>query len=281
MCDRGCDRGRDRGAARAVCGLLFALACIFSSANVGAAPVSVSGEQVTLIAAENAPGAKTFLAGLRMEMKDGWHTYWRMPGDSGIAPSFDWSGSENVAAVELLWPAPQRFDTKGDNTIGYTHEVVWPVLVRAADPAKPVTLKLAAFYGVCANICVPGETHLTLRLPNAAPGAGTPIDGALIRRYLARVPVPPADPKSVSVKFSGGAKPHLDVRLTAARDTPALIVEGPAGVWFGEPAAARDGAALVYTVPVELDPGKTLKGADVTLTFAGPATAIEVKRRLG
>jgi DsbC/DsbD-like thiol-disulfide interchange protein len=257
-------------------GLFLALACVLLSANVEAAPASVSGEQVSLVAAENAPGAKTFLAGLRMEMKDGWHTYWRMPGDSGIAPNFDWSGSQNVAAVDLLWPAPQRFDAKGDNTVGYTHEVVWPVLVRAADPAKPVTLKLSAFYGVCANICVPGEAHLSLVLP----GAGTATDGELIRRYLARVPVPPADPKAVSAKFTAGPKPHLDVRLTCTKETPALIVEGPSGVWFGAPQAVRKGDAVVYAVPVELDPGKTLKGADVTLTFAGPATAIEATRKL-
>jgi hypothetical protein len=70
------------------------------------------------------------------------------------------------------------------------------------------------------------------------------------------------------------------VRLTGAGETPSLIVEGPTGVWFGTPEAARDGNAVDYAVPVELDPGATLKDAEVTLTFAGSATAIEAKRKL-
>lgn len=277
--DDGMSTMCDRRARKAAYGLFFALACVFLSANVEAAPASVSGEHVTLIAAENAHDAKPFLAGLRMEMKDGWHTYWRMPGDSGVAPQFDWSGSKNVAAVDLLWPVPERFDATGDNTIGYIHEVVWPVVVRAADPARPVTLALATTYGVCSNICVPGEAHLTLVVP-ASTAPAEAVDGALIRRYLARVPVPPVDEKSVSAKFVPGAKPHLDVRLSGASETPSLIVEGPAGAWFGAPETTRKDGALVYAVPVELDPGKTLKGAMVTLTFSGPATAIEAKRKL-
>jgi DsbC/DsbD-like thiol-disulfide interchange protein len=254
----------------------FALACLSGVAIAEAATPSISGERVTLLAAENAPDAGALLAGIRMEMKDGWHTYWRMPGDSGIAPTFDWSGSKNVAAVELLWPAPERFDAKGDNTVGYVREIVWPVLVRAADPAKPVTLKLAMSYGVCSNICVPGEADLALDLPGK-PAPGT---DALIRRYLIRVPAEPADANAVSAKFIAGAKPLLEVRLSDAHEVPALIVEGPAGAWFGTPKATRKGGAVAYAVPVELDPGKTLKGAEVTLTFSGPATAIEAKRKL-
>lgn len=266
-------RDRRFQAARMLC---VALACLAATAKAEAATPSISGESVTLLTAENPQQAGALLAGIRMEMKDGWHTYWRMPGDSGIPPTFDWSGSENVAAVELLWPAPERFDAKGDDTIGYTREIVWPVLVRAADPARPVSLKLAMSYGVCSNICVPGEANLALDLP----GKSAPETDRLIRRYLARVPASPADAKSVSAKFTAGAKPLLEVRLSNPHEVPALIVEGPSGVWFGRPTATRKGEVVAYSVPVELNPGKTLKGAEVTLTFAGPATAIEAKRKL-
>src|SRR3546814_7282787 len=59
-----------------------------------------------------------------MTMDPGWHTYWRHPGDSGIAPTFDWSKSQNVAEIEVLWPAPLRFDQPGDMTIGYKDRIV-------------------------------------------------------------------------------------------------------------------------------------------------------------
>ncbi|WP_421861936.1 protein-disulfide reductase DsbD domain-containing protein [Parvibaculum sp.] len=67
-----------------------------------------------------------FLAGIDLELADGWKTYWEKPGDSGIPPVFDWSASENVAGVELRWPAPERFDAPGDITFGYKHGLTWP-----------------------------------------------------------------------------------------------------------------------------------------------------------
>ena len=59
----------------------------------------------------------------------GWKTYWRMPGDAGIPPQFDWSGSQNVKSVEVLWPAPQRFIDSGGETVGYKDRVVFPLRI--------------------------------------------------------------------------------------------------------------------------------------------------------
>ena len=46
-------------------------------------------------------------AGVEIRLKSGWHTYWRYPGDAGVPPRFDFTGSQNVKAVDVLWPAPQ------------------------------------------------------------------------------------------------------------------------------------------------------------------------------
>ena len=56
------------------------------------------------------PAGKTapLRAGIEIRLKPGWHTYWRYPGDAGVPPQFDFAGSQNVKAVEVLWPAPQR-----------------------------------------------------------------------------------------------------------------------------------------------------------------------------
>ena len=50
--------------------------------------------------------AKAYLAGVEITLAEGWKTYWRTPGDAGVPPLFDWTGSTNVAAIKVRYPAP-------------------------------------------------------------------------------------------------------------------------------------------------------------------------------
>ena len=50
-------------------------------------------------------GASSFRAGIELTLQPGWKTYWRYPGDSGIPPRFDFSGSTNVQSATVAWPA--------------------------------------------------------------------------------------------------------------------------------------------------------------------------------
>ena len=87
-----------------------------------------------LVRAEILPGWQDgegrHVAGLRLTMAPGWKTYWRAPGDAGIPPEFDWTGSHGVAGVEVRWPVPQVFDQSGMQSIGYHDEVVLPLEIR-------------------------------------------------------------------------------------------------------------------------------------------------------
>src|SRR5258708_4893895 len=77
--------------------------------------------------------------GIEIRLSRGWHTYWRYPGDAGVPPRFDFAGSQNVKAVEVLWPAPPRLPEAGLTALGYARAVVFPRRATAQDPAKPVT----------------------------------------------------------------------------------------------------------------------------------------------
>ena len=249
--------------------------CLFAALAMLLLPfcgVAQAGTELQLIGAKTLSG-KSLLAGVEMTMDPGWHTYWRHPGDSGIAPTFDWSKSENVAEVELLWPAPLRFDAPDDLTVGYKDHVVWPVLVRPLDATKPVTLRLSMHYGVCSDICVPGEADLHLTLPDDATKEG----GELIRQFLARVPSAPNDDMKIAAHVE---KDQLVVLVSDMKDDPALIIEGPRNIWFGKPDAKRDGNSINYTVPIERTGGATLKGADIGLIFSGTHTAIKATRKV-
>src|SRR5215213_8372431 len=61
----------------------------------------------------------TMRAGLQIKLGPGWKTYWRYPGDSGVPPRFDFSRSENLGELSVLWPAPHRFTDDGGTSIGY------------------------------------------------------------------------------------------------------------------------------------------------------------------
>ena len=109
-----------------------------------------------------------FRAGVEIKLKEGWKTYWRYPGDSGVPPVLDFSKSENVKAVTVLYPAPMRFpDGAGGNSIGYKDGVVLPLHVVPKDAGKPVTLDLKLDYAVCEKLCVPAEAKLELMLTGA------------------------------------------------------------------------------------------------------------------
>ena len=70
---------------------------------------------VRLIAGANKNGEAPLRAGIEIKLQPGWKTYWRYPGDSGVPPRFDFSGSENLKAAKVLYPAPHLFTDEAGN----------------------------------------------------------------------------------------------------------------------------------------------------------------------
>src|ERR1700719_2711101 len=104
-------------------------------------------------------------AGVEIRLDAGWKTYWREPGDSGVPPTFDFAGSENIKSIAVEWPAPKLFpDGAGGNSIGYVGPIVLPLRVVATNAAKHASVHLKLNYAVCGNLCVPAEATLELAL---------------------------------------------------------------------------------------------------------------------
>ena len=55
-----------------------------------------------------APGETVWVA-LHLEMRPGWHVYWRNPGDAGLPPEIAWTLPPGFTAGEIAWPTPERF----------------------------------------------------------------------------------------------------------------------------------------------------------------------------
>ena len=119
------------------------------------------------------------LGGIAIQLQPGWKTYWRTPGDSGVPPRFDFSKSDNVEAVTVLWPAPMKFDDgAGGTSLGYKQQVVLPLRIVAKNADKPVTLRAEINYAVCEKLCIPVEANAELAFASVA----STEDGDTVRR---------------------------------------------------------------------------------------------------
>src|SRR5215468_6275898 len=123
---------------RALFGLaaaVFASSLPETSCAGDASPWQKESHSAVRLLAGSSSGA-VLLGGIAFQLQPGWKTYWRTPGDSGVPPRFDFSKSDNVEAVTVLWPAPTRFDDGASGySVGYHDQVVLPlrIVAKAAD----------------------------------------------------------------------------------------------------------------------------------------------------
>src|SRR6201999_53220 len=236
-----------------------------------------------LIAGDNANGATPLRAGVEIKMQPGWHTYWRYPGDSGVPPRFDFSGSENLKSATVLYPAPSLHSDDTGQTLCYEGNVIFPVVVTAATPDEPVQLRLKVEYAVCEKLCVPAEGRAELPL-----GVGASGEDAALKTAQAKVPelVPAADVGLTVRRVNNGPKPLVMVDLAAPAGKPVqLFVEGPTAEWaLPIPKPAQGAPTGHQHFAFELDglpPGVDPKGQfDLTFTLVGGDRPLEVKTHL-
>ncbi len=237
-----------------------------------------------LIAGANTRGAESLRAGIEIRLKPGWHTYWRYPGDSGVPPRFSFSGSDNVATVKVLYPAPHAFTDEAGTTIGYKDDVIFPLRVFPRDKEKPVTLHLKIDYAVCEKLCVPVEARAELTLPGEAGATDAALSAA---EALVPKPVTAAEAGlTAKIVSDDKRKPLVYVDLAATTGEPVeLFVEGPTAEWaLPIPKPAQGAPAGHQHFGFELDgmpPGVSPKGPfELTFTIVKAGRASEVKTHL-
>jgi DsbC/DsbD-like thiol-disulfide interchange protein len=242
---------------------------------------------VRLIAGSSARGSGAPLrAGIEIRLAPGWHTYWRYPGDAGVPPRFDFAGSQNVKAVDVRWPAPQRLPEEAVTVIGYTGNVILPLTIVPQDRAKPVILRLKLDYAVCEKLCIPAEGKAELML-----GGGPSSQDAALLAAEARVPkkIALGEDAALAIKSvrreDGSPRPRVVVDVAApAGAAVALFAEGPTPEWaLPVPAAVAGAPAGIQRFAFELDGAPSGQGYDgivITLTASAGNSAIEVATRL-
>ena len=210
------------------------------------------------------------IAAIELVLEPGWKTYWRSPGDSGLPPEFDWTGSDNLAGVTFHWPAPQAIRSGGTLTMGYHDRLVLPFTATPVDASQPVALTAAMDLGLCEKICVPAH----LRMSSATSTGPDPA----ITAALADVPQPvDGQPACRMQDISDGVQVSVTLPDATTR-VAALELDGAADVWVsGTVLAARDKTVTATAdfvppaaAPFDLDPRR------VRLTMIGPDGATEM-----
>ena len=276
-----------RAASTAALVTLACLAPLHASAQDASPWIKDTYSSVRLIAGSRSGGV--LLGGIGFQLQPGWKTYWRMPGDSGVPPRIDFSKSDNVDSVKILWPAPMKFpDGAGGTSFGYKNQVMLPLRIVAKSPDKPVTLRALISYAVCEKLCIPVEAQAELAFVSVA----STEDGA-ISAALDTVPKPAkvgdAGPISIhEVRREGNV---VQVEIAVQDDKPPagkekdvqLFVEGPTPDWALPVPKLVKREAGVQRFAFELDglpPGASADGATLKLTVTGSGGAYEVNAKL-
>ncbi len=162
------------------------------------------------------PG-QPFWVGLRLELDENWHTYWKNPGDSGLPTTIRWTLPEGFVASAIHWPLPHRFLIDPLMSYAYADEV-W-LLTEIRPPSQLAQAEVAIAARVdwleCEDVCLPGQARLDFTLPVRAVAPERSEHAAVIERFRARLPATPtfsaraaAAASSVTLTVAGAARPR-------------------------------------------------------------------------
>jgi len=255
---------------------------------VQAGPVKTGHLEAELVAQDAAavPGSTIYVA-LRQKIQPGWHTYWRNPGDAGDPTRIVWTLPAGWSAGEIVWPTPEKSRVGPLLDYAYTGEVLLPVPISVPADAKPgstVTLKAAAAFLVCEQVCVPEDAVVTLDLPIVA-GMPSPDPkwGQAVTETLAKAPKP-AGLKAVfrleggvlKLAVTGGPLKGADMAGAYFYPYSGKVIEHPA-----EQAIERGAEGLTLSLAPGYDFTAGTPPAELAGVLALPGGAYEVTATAG
>ncbi|MGJ8603121.1 MAG: protein-disulfide reductase DsbD domain-containing protein [Marivita sp.] len=223
----------------------------------------------------------THMAALHIVLEPGWKTYWRAPGDAGIPPQFDWSGSQNISGISTEWPTPHVFYEQGMRSVGYQTEVIIPLHMRAAEAGTDIKLSGHMQIGICKDVCIPAELTFAATLPPSQTQPDPTIAAALTDRpYTAREGQVSGITCEIEPAQDGGLVLRTKIDLPSTGDPEHVVVEaGNPQVWVAEPDSMRDGGSLyASTRLVHVNGGSfVLDRSQLRFTVIGTSRAVDIQ----
>lgn len=196
------------------------------------------------------PRNGTITALVQIEPRDGWKTYWRYPGNAGMAPELDFSASTNLKLRSVSFPVPEIGQDDAGRFVGYHHPVSLVVEFDKPDDTAPAAIDLKALVGVCDTICIPFMAEFKLALDPTVPEGEE--FSALMLAQQALPEKPRADFAVRSLmKSSDGKSLVAEVTIPDEADVQAEAASSR-GVSLGkDPAVTVDGRNARVVIPVK------------------------------
>jgi len=218
----------------------------------------------------------TVPAVLEVKLTDDWKTYWRSPGEGGIAPSIDWQDSTNLANTDWQWPVPKQFSLLGLETYGYTDAVSFPILLQLEDINKPLNLAGKLRLSSCTTICVltDYDINMSVNIDDLHVDAQAMF---LYNKSIAQVPRKVKD--SDAVKFAWDqTSSKLQATISGYNwgETPRLLIDGDLDTSFKLKTLERSGENLMAVFAASSWLGNVeLVDKALNLTVITPEQALE------
>lgn len=226
------------------------------------------------------PG-KAISLGLRLVHKPQWHTYWKNPGDSGLATSLEWSLPVGVKVGDIDWPTPHRLPIGPLMNYGFEGTLLLPVAVTlpAGFTARTLDVKLHAEWLVCKEVCIPESGDFALQVPAQAATAANAADFERARQ-LAPTPLPRGQAtatlveNSLRLRVAGLPSAWQGKNLQLFAETPGVLSNAApgTGTWTGSD----------WSISLPLDPQRSAGPAELPVVLraegvdAGLAVAVKV-----
>ena len=253
-----------------------ALSATFAVPVLAQTPVPVVAE--VLQGWELADGRR--VAALRLTLADGWKTYWRAPGDSGIPPQFSWNGARNIDNLQITWPQPKVVYDSGVRSIGYKKQLVIPLHIAPKHDGQPIRLKGRMDIGICSDICAP----YTLKFDAKLEGVGS-FPTPEIASALASAPFSASEAgvKSATCHLTptdNGMQIEARVTVPSAGGREETVIEaGQDTIWVSEPITTRKGSQLVAVSQMFHSSGTafSVTRSDVRITILGSNHTIDIR----
>lgn len=234
--------------------LLLSVMMLFVTTSTNAQLFSSANEEENRVQISLVPSSSSLYhnegvvwIALHMDILDGWHVYWRNPGDAGLPTEIRWQEYPGLEPGEIHWPVPSRFDEDGITTYGYSDEVLLPVPVRFTEASSQssdnTVLSVQANWLVCKDICIPESGSAELRLNSE--GVFTDYDAsasARVHHTLEHLPAA-ADGWDATGTIDGTS---IRVVMTPPEDTNLPL--DPSTLYF----YAYDGSILEHTAPQQM-----------------------------
>ena len=221
-----------------------------------------------------------------LEMEEGWHVYWKNPGEAGLAPQLDWDLPQGFEVADVQWPHPQRFEQSG--LVGYGYERSVTLLAKITTPevieAEAVEIGLSARWVVCRESCVPGGDEQKFSIPVLAQAPKA--DPQHAKRFAeARAHIPSAT-QAVAVQHDGD-KVVLSVETAHEDVQGAYFFPDPGLDGVFDYGAAQEvtktASGLTLSVPSEqeIDPTVSLSGVLVLMGEQEALASFQIDLPLG